>query len=407
MIRLKPILAAVVLPALLPVLAMANSLSAEPFFKHFTVMRDSKGNADLIMINTKPQEVQMSAYLEELQGMVSFAMSENLLDENALVQNFDAQDLQAWPKNYQRAAGRSLKELQTVDLEGIAKDKKFSSVMKSVGSIFKKHLMGSKVVANLNDKRFFYSRAGLSQVLSIAQQYIEQRIPPSQALELAKLLAGRVAHSIQTRRAFHQYMLLHYLENFEPKDLGLTAQEVARAKSSIYESKIPGYAFWQSNKAKRTWDKFGTAHFDRTVAAGGARLARNKKFYEFDQRVNYAFSIVSEKGKKKIVNLMNPRFMYSKKPSDAYFFDNPYRVQRQRLLIQLAQMGLRFVPVADLPMLIAKSALNSFLSSMYVPHQITEGALLAYFETVKDAVGAKALGEAISDPTLMQDLAMP
>ena len=60
----------------------------------------------------------------------------------------------------------------------------------------------------------------------------------------------------------------------------------------------------------------------------------------------------------------------------AFYYDNPQKILRKRLILTLAELGLSFL---SLPQMI-KDISESFIKSNYYNQKITEGSLYAYFE---------------------------
>jgi hypothetical protein len=198
----------------------------------------------------------------------------------------------------------------------------------------------------------------------------------------------QVEKLITQRRQFHQNMLLHYLENFKEEELGLTHDEVNMIWSSIYESRIPWFAFWESSAAKNNWAKYGVNNFYLNYRAGTTNLANASKLYtEVSDRMNFSFQKVTYNNEKVIVNLFDKESMLQNRPAVAYNFDRPTQVARKRVVLQLAELGLSFVPMSA----IFKDNIDSFIKSFYEQQKITEGALYGYFESNGDSAGQEKI----------------
>ena len=214
--------------------------------------------------------------------------------------------------------------------------------------------------------------------LNLAKRWLSS-VP---VLNTAMYIIVEVERLIRERRLYHQNMLLHYLDKLKPEDMGLTHSEVSRAWSSIYESRIPWFAFWESNKAKANWEKYGPNNFYMNFRMASSRLRNYRSNYvEIQKRINYGFQeVVSKKYGKVILNLVDSKDEYSSAPSIAYYYDDPNKIVKMRLILTVARLGLSFVPIPQF----IKDMGDSFLKSRYVNQSLTEGALFAHFESLND-----------------------
>jgi hypothetical protein len=183
-------------------------------------------------------------------------------------------------------------------------------------------------------------------------------------------------------------MLLHYLENFNEAELGLTHDEVNLIWSSIYESRIPWFAFWESSNAKSNWQKYGVNNFYLNYRNASGTLRSNTKLYsELYERDNYAFQEVNLNGDKVIINLFDSEGIFQNKPAVAYNYTKPSQVARKRIILNLAELGLSFVPLSEM----IKENVATFIKSYYEKQKLTEGALFAHFESTENLSGKSQL----------------
>jgi hypothetical protein len=236
--------------------------------------------------------------------------------------------------------------------------------------------------------------------------YARQTLGNLPILNVAAFVVERAGIMIEQRRTFHQNLMIHYLENFPAEELKLDDQEVQLILSSVYESRIPWNAPWMANYAKQHWADYGKISLSNTRMIGDMCLKKNQVRYERGAtRLNFAFETVTERTNKgttrKIVNLYDKQSMFSSRPSDAYFLDQPKKVERQRRLIRLAQLGLRFLA---LPQFLVQ-AMESYMQSMYVNQTKTEGAMYGYFESNGNGPGMSSLSNQTLNPLIAADLA--
>jgi hypothetical protein len=171
-------------------------------------------------------------------------------------------------------------------------------------------------VANLRDSRYFYKRAVTYKVVTWALDYAKKHFSQIPLLNTASYVIVQVEKMIRERRTFHQNMLLHYFENFNEKELGMTKEEVDRAFSSIYESRIAWSNPMESTNAVNNWDRYGLNIFYTGVRAANTKV-RNMSDMGADvkTRYNYAFLEVMENGERLVLNLFNNKHMFSFKPA--------------------------------------------------------------------------------------------
>lgn len=389
--------------------AHAVDLDATAFAKRFELVRNAQGGVQMIALKKGDVQFSIQQIVDDMRKDLEFAQMQNLamspqFDVVMNEMNGSPDWQQNWKPEQREMAQRSYRELMKVDIAAVFENPKFKDVMKRFETKVKEHLMGHRVMANLHDSKFFYSRSVAKQVanfgFNLARKYLDN-VP---LLNIATAVINEAIVNIEERRIFHQNMILFYLERFEPAQLGMTKDEFMFAKSSIYESKIPWFLFPESKKAQATWRYYGSDYFGFYQLQCDNRLEANMKNYsEVGERLCYAFAVVTEKGQKKIVNLMDGRFLFSGKPADAYIFSEPHKIERQRRLLRLVQMGLQFVPVPS----IVKSSFNMFINSMYVNQEKTEGALHGYFEAAGLTEDARNVVRQTLNPFLSYDLSVP
>lgn len=92
---------------------------------------------------------------------------------------------------------------------------------------------------------------------------------------------------------------------------------------------------------------------------------------------NYAFIEVIEGGNRVVKNLIDSQHSFTSRSATAFYYDRPLKIKRMRILLNLAQLGIGFVPVPSW----LKSQIVNFIGSMYTEQSKTEGALVGYFES--------------------------
>jgi hypothetical protein len=252
------------------------------------------------------------------------------------------------------------------------------------------------LIANLEDSRYFYRRHASHRVVTWALDYAKKKFSSVPILNTASFIIQNVDQLLREQRLISQNILLHYLENFNHKDLGLTENEKYKLWSSIYESRIPWTGLQESNKAAKNWIAYGPENFYKFFQLGSNRYRRVKREYEGMNRLNYAFAIAQDKEGKKVLNLQDSKHMFTQKPAIAIDYNKPFKIGTVRSLVRLGQIGLSFLPIPNF----LKSGVNQFADSYYRKQSMTEGALIGYFESIEMQNSKKLLLDQIGNPFL-------
>ena len=378
----------------------AFAKSADAFNKRFQVIRSDDGKLVGIRDRTLPVKFSVAPYIAMIKSQLvqeqsllraNLASGEyesqvrSVLDEDRellLSQGYTEQDYD----RYVQTVIDSLKKLAVVNVENVFTNPAFNEVVskyegKLTDAIL---LLDPTIMANVQDPTFFYKRNVTYKAVSWALDFARKRLSQIPILNTVSYIVVQVEKLITERRNFHQNMLLHYLESFKEEDLGLTHDEVNMIWSSVYESRIPWFAFWESSSAKGNWMKYGVDNFYGNFRAATGRLTKAGALYtQIDERMNFAFQKVSYKNEKVVVNLFDNESMFQSRPAIAYNYDRPTQIARKRIMLNLAQLGLSFVPLNAT----IKDTAGNFIKSFYAKQKITEGALYGYFESMGDQAG--------------------
>jgi len=272
----------------------------------------------------------------------------------------------------------SMKELANVDFEAVFSNPVFNEVLNKFESKLTEAFfyIDPQLIAKPDNSSFFYKRAVTHQVVSWALNFAKKKLSTVPLLNTAAYAIVEIEKMITKRRLYHQNNLLTYLELYPEDKIGLTKEEADSLFSSVYESRIPWYAFWESSKAKMNWARYGSSQFYAGFRVGSNKLRSYKNLYtSVGERYSYAFQEVEYKGERVIINLFDKNNKFDSKPAIAYNFDRPNRIRRLRSVLTLARLGLSFV---SLPAFIKDTA-SDYMKSYYETQQITEGALLTNF----------------------------
>ena len=377
----------------------AQAKSSEAFTKRFQIIRSAEGKLIGIRDRTLSVKFSVAPYVQLIRSQL--LKEQELMSSNKLLSGeYDSEikrvfeedmDLdftgnQASYNENVKVVVDSLKQLAVLNVNGVFTNKIFQDVVekfqgKMTDAIL---LLDPTMVANVNDPTFFYKRNVTYKVVNWALDFARKRLSNIPILNTVSYVIVQVEKLITERRMFHQNMLLHYLERFDEKELGLTHDEVNLIWSSIYESRIQWFAFWESNNAKTNWSKFGINNFYQNYRMGTSSLIKSQNLYsQLGERTNFSFNKVTYNNERVIVNLFDKESLLQNRPAVAYNYDRPTQVVRKRVLLTLAQLGLSFVPLSP----IIKDNVGLFMKSFYEQQKITEGALYGYFESNGDTKG--------------------
>ena len=359
----------------------ALAFEVDGFEKRFLLIRE-EGRLVEVRDNFLTEGFKIRPLLNYYRELIS--QEQGLMAQSP--QAYQAQVEQTFLKTYEERPEHlteSLVALQEMDLEKIFNHPKFNELLNKfevrLGEEVAK--IGLVTLARPTDARFFYQRQVVYEVIKMFLNMARSQLEEVPVLNTAMFIIKEAERMIVKRRTFHQNMLMHYLENFTAEELGLSDEEAQTIWSSLYESRIPWFAFWESSAAVADWNGYGLSRFQIFRSNANTRLEQNRGHYDgLGNRLNFAFQDAKLKGKKVIVNLYDSQFMFSNKHSVAHYYDDPKLVSRQRTLLQLGQLGLSFLSLPGF----VKDFASSFFKSMYENQRLTEGALVGHFESLQD-----------------------
>jgi len=374
---------------LLALLLFSSQVFASATFeKRFKITRDDQGRVVSVKEPGLNISFSIAPYLEQIKENLKYeqALMKQKGDYDLEIEELLAPDaMEKGDANSENIAYvvRSMRALEQIDVDAVFSSPEFKNVI----SAYEKKLSDAisyidpSIIAKPNNSRFFYKRHVTYQVVTWALNFAKKRLSSIPILNTASYVLVEVERMVRERRLYHQNMLLHYLELFPEGELGFTKAEADEIFSSIYESQIPWYAKWESDAAAANWHSYGTNKFYTSFRAATSKLRANRMRYSsIDERINFAFQEVVADGQDQIVNLMNNDSMFNAKPAVAYIKSEPHKVRRKRMILQLAGLGVSFLPLPDF----IKNIAASYMKSFYEDQKITEGALFAHFEVQED-----------------------
>lgn len=278
----------------------------------------------------------------------------------------------------------SITALKNFDLNQLFKNRKSKQVFQRFENELNRKwsLMGLGVIARPADSQFFYKRNVGYEAVKFGLNLAKRMLSSVPILNFASQFIVEYEKIVRERRIYHQNMFLHYIENYDAKELGMTKEEVDHAVSSLYEARIAWFNIFESQKAVAQWDRYGFDIFYAQVRMANQILILRPDFYDsLGNRINFAFQDANVKGKKVILNLFNKAHQFSQRPAVAYYYEQPKRIQTERALLEFVKVGMSLVTIPDF----IKDIARGYINSMYKAHKLTEGALVAHLEETKNS----------------------
>lgn len=256
------------------------------------------------------------------------------------------------------------------------------------------------VVAHLRDPRYFYHRAVTYRVVRWALKEAKKRFREIPILNLVSYVVVKAHGLMMEQKTLHQAMLLHYLHALPPEALGLSAEEVDLTLSSIYEYRISVGDIRDSDYAANNWVSFGRQKFNRQVATADTRARWLPQRFPWGSmsRLNHAFTQVNGQTTEKIWHLLADEHKWTDKAALAYDAQNPHQLRRDRTLLNLAELGIGFLPYVPGWL---KDLAEDYLTSRHTKQRGLEGALIPFFEMRGEAEVARILQAQILNPFIL------
>lgn len=379
----------------------------EGYKKRFKLMKNEDGSTRAVQMRLMTKKFSLKPYLNqvkedvlaEIDRLNRVGFTDHELDqfENILAEHYiQTNGFQENP-DAPKITRKAIENLKNIDIKKSFDILKNKGILEKIKVELSDALMVLRldVIANLDDHRYFFKRKVGYEVITRILKFAKKRLGDVPLLNLATFIVFKVNDLIMEQRLFHQNMLMHYLNAFPEKDLGLTHEEVNKIFSSIYESRLDMVnTALIYKKIKAEWNTFGTDRFFQMVREGMKvmRAMGDKSV----QKISYNFTETNHEGRQ-IYHLLNKKHMFSQKLALAYDYEKPNKVRRFRSLLNLGQIGLGFLPINGT----IKGFVTSFIESFYVQQKRAEGSLAAYFESQGDDAMAKAFYQQTINPYLI------
>ncbi len=379
--------------ALLAISASAFASEYKGFDARFGLVKSEEGKVIAIRLKKAVTKFTIRPFIEQIKSDLmneqnSFAAKslvekEQQIDDMLFSMGLNPYDKNSSGEDEARRIKESLLNLPNIDVDAAFAELAGNGFWEEFERKLKEAMMyiDPSILTYHDDARFFYKKNVTYAVVTWALGEAQKRFSNIPLLNIASFVIVRVHDMMMEQRIFHHNMLLHYFETVKENELGMTKEEVDMAVSSIYEYKIQASNFGESNRAARDWMNYGMNNFYMMVRSGNTRVRDwadpifGGRFTNI-KKIDFAFAEVNEKDVRKIYHLHVNAHQFSSKPALAFDYSQPTRVKRNRALLNLAGVGLGFLPIPGW----IKGNVQTFIKSLYVEQVRMEGALVGYFE---------------------------
>ncbi len=298
------------------------------------------------------------------------------------------------------AISNAIKNLKNVNIDSVFNNLSKTDFVKVFQSKMQKALfhLSLNTVAATEEPRYFYRKNAAHEAISFGLKFAKDRLSSIPLLNFASYMVIRVGQLLHEQRNFSQHMLMYYVDNFSEKDLGLTKEEVDKVMSSVFESRISWTGYNESNYAVENWMSYGWDNFYKIVRKANRTMKDNEFRYLGPMtKVGFNFAQVKDEEDDKIINLLSTAHMFTSRPASAFYINKPYKILIERRLLNLAEVGINFLPIPGW----VKNLTESVLSSFYKAQAKVEGSLAAHFEAQKNYKNARIIYQQSMNPFIL------
>ncbi len=373
---------------------------AEDFFKTFAIERGYDGKIKKIYLKRgNARRLTFDDVAESFTDEILAAQNEiKQFDERSFIENnFEIQD---WPIEQRQQAEKTLRLLKQQDLQAVIKDKSVTNAINYLLESGESETFNFRVLAVPENPRYYDSNETALRIGVKASGLINLAAGGAFGVSAALFLVSRTFDMILERRSFFQNCLIYYFDKYGPERFGVSKFESQKILSSIYESRIKVWHFWERKRARLTWDKYGFDKYSAyLVDAEKRRKTENQELVSWGSRMGFAFHDGENRSGKKIVNLVTHRSVMSKKLSYGFDYTSPNKLRNLRLLYFLMQIGVRFAPVPG-----SGRVFDFFVESLYVPQRQMEGMLYGFLKDNGSPSAAHAVARQTINPFILLEV---
>lgn len=344
-----------------------HAADGKDFFNFITIER-SEGKIGRVTLKKKNQRFTTDELIDGFLRKIKSSQDRIGFLEGSL-------DVYDWPEEYRKKTEEALELLKQNDLKPILEHPELKKALDVVFQQANSETLSFRVLAVPDDSQYFDNRERILKILRQASDLVRLAFGNSYGAAIALYLVQVSFDMILERRNYFQNYLLFHMEKYGPEKFGISPLEAAKIKSSIFESRIRWWEFWERNESDLNWEGYGhNKHLDDLIAAKKRKRACVNELDEWGGPMGFAFYDGRIGESRRIVNLVTPRHLFSNKLSHTFDFSHPKKVVGLRSLYFLLQLGVRLAPAPA-----ASTIFDFFMDSLYVPHRQVEGVLFGYF----------------------------
>jgi hypothetical protein len=382
-----------------PALTWATAL--RNFENTFSIERTSDGKIKQITLKKLPKTAvrftETDYWREFVDELISSQEEIRLDDGNNFVETNLA--LAEFPNQYRKDQDAVLKVLKGKPIAPVLNDAKVKSALDLLAKDAESSDFNFRIIAVPYNPKYFDSHEKALKILVKASGIITLA-GGSYGVSAALFLVQSAFDMILERRTYFQNYFVYHIHKYGPEKFGLTKEEAELILSSIYESRIKWWDIWERKKARNNWSRYGMMRYQEQLYEAEKRRKYDANEFGFtDDPVGFAFHGGVTAGFKRIMNLVTPRSLLSKKPSDGFEYQSPNRIRSYRMFYYLSQLAARLSPVP-----VVSGAYDFFVESLYVPQRQMEGSLYGYYCDMKSADEAEILVRQSINPFIIAEI---
>lgn len=361
--------------SLILVLFFASSLQARSFEDAFKIQRDSSGKLEKVILKKNSQSLLIES--DYMQNFLDEVINSQQEVQYRSTTGFFETEMESndWPDKIKRDQQAIDRVLTKVSVAPTLKSPKVKEALNVLMRGSESDEFNFRVIAAPYDPKYFYSNEAALKLFLKASGIVTLVTGGSFGVSAGLFVVQAAFNMVLERRTYFQNYFLYHIEKYGSEKFGLTEAEAQLVKSSIFESRIRFWDIWEKNKARVNWEDYGNKKIlEQVVSADKRRQTSPADLTKWGNRIGYAFNEGESSGYKRIINLFNPRHLFSKKSSRAFDYSSPGFLRTKRLLYFLSQVAVRLSPVP-----VVSDVYDHFVESLYIPQRQTEGALYGYF----------------------------
>ncbi|MDZ4661921.1 MAG: hypothetical protein SGJ18_09935 [Pseudomonadota bacterium] len=352
----------------------AQSDTGQSFFGRVQVERDASGGLKRVYLKNRQRFSEKNIVQNFVDDIL--AAQEKIKSANSTSVLKMAGESKDWPLGSREMVEQSLVFLKEYDLKPVLDDPSVRNAMEYLVQQAESEGHDFRVLAVPDNPSYFNANEQAMKIAMQALDLVKLAVGNSYGVNVAIFVIRTLFDMILERRTFFQNYILYHFDKYGPEKFGITRVEANKITSSVFESRIAWWDFWERNYAKINWDQYGQGKYvDFLVQAEKRKNSGNSEVSKWGEKHGFAFHSGEVGSLNKVLNLVNPWSVVSDKLSVGYDFSNTSRIRYERTLFYLLQMAIRLAPVP-----LVSTVFDFFMESMYIPQRQMEGVLFGYFE---------------------------